>query len=146
MARESSLWQRCITGRIALQDRGHLLHLGRIENSAGSGNPDVDGCLDGTQLWIELKSELRPKRRTTPIRFKVRESQSDWHRLRSEAGCRTNWVLVQVGESHKAKLYLIAGRDYDKLIAPEDELELISWCAPDESVADILVRAKRGWH
>lgn len=145
MARESALWQRCITGRKTLAAQGHHICLMRIENTAGTGHPDVEGCDDGIQLWIELKSELRPKRRTTPIRFKVRQSQSDWHKERSECGCRTNWILVQVGESSKAKLYLIAGRDYDKLVAPEDELELISWCDPLDSVAEVLVRAKGGW-
>lgn len=145
MARESSLWQRCKRAGIQLLAGGHLVHLGRIENSAGSGNPDVDGCIDATQVWIELKSCVRPARASTLIRPKLRDSQRDWHRDRSAAGCRTNWVLLQVGESGNSKLYLVAGRDYDQLIAPEVELELISWCDPAASVAEVLVRATHGW-
>jgi hypothetical protein len=125
--------------------------LQRLENAAGQGHPDVEGCicspLDtiGAQVWIELKSEERPARATTPIHPKTRESQSIWHRKRVEAGCRCNWVLLQVGEGRRGKLYLIPGSFYDKLHVPEAELERMSVVSPDASPADVLERAARGW-
>ena len=44
---EALLWQlikRNITG-----------HLIRIENTSGSGTPDVNACDEGNEVWIELK-------------------------------------------------------------------------------------------
>lgn len=145
MAKESALWQRCVTAAKLLRRSGHLVDLQRIENAAGVGHPDVEGCIDGNQVWIELKSELRPVRSTTPIHPKKRESQNIWHRDRSMAGCRINWILLQVGEHHAASLYLIPGHCYDKIDALEHEIGRLSVVSPNASVADVLVRATAGW-
>src|ERR1019366_897591 len=122
MAKESSLWTRCRGGITRLRGRGHVAHFCRLENSAGEGNPDVEGVINGDQCWIELKSNLRPKRPGTVIRSKTRESQSIWHKARTDAGSRIHWVLIQVGHAHGAKLYLIPGRSYDRIIATEADL------------------------
>lgn len=146
MAFEKSLWQRVKKGALSLRTCGYKTHSCRIENDAGEGNPDVDMCIDGTQLWIELKSEDRPKRASTPIRFRVRPSQSIWHRMRSAAGCRHNFILAQVGEAHTARLYLIPGRDYDLIVAPEAKLaELSIMSASDENLREVLLRACDGY-
>jgi len=116
-----------------------------LENSAGEGNPDVEGVINGDQCWIELKSNLRPKRTGTVIRSKTRESQSIWHNARTAAGSRIHWVLIQVGEAHGAKLYLIPGRDYDKIIATEADLVTMSVIAPKSEMASVLLRACEGW-
>lgn len=145
MARETSLWARCKTGIKFLARCGHLVHFCRLENAAGEGNPDVEGVINGDQCWIELKSCDRPKRTTTPIRPRTRESQSIWHRARTAAGSRIHWVLIQVGSAHGAKLYLIPGSFYDELHAPEDDLARLSVCDPDEHMASILIRACEGW-
>ena len=109
------------------------------------GNPDVEGVINGFQCWIELKSYLRPKRPGTVIRSKTQESQSIWHRERTEAGSRIHWVLIQVGEANAAKLYLIPGRSYDDIIVSEDALKWMSAVDPDASVAEVLLRACEGW-
>lgn len=145
MARESSLWTRCNNAVKRLRKRGHVAHFCRIENDAGEGNPDVEGVLNGDQCWIELKSNDRPARATTVIRSKTRESQSIWHRERTEAGSRIHWVLIQVGEAHAAKLYLIPGDRYDDILVPENELAEMSAIKPDASVAEVLLRACEGW-
>ena len=145
MAKESSLWTRCRGGITRLRGRGHVAHFCRLENSAGMGNPDVEGVINGAQCWIELKSNLRPARASTVIHSKTRESQSIWHRERTEAGSRIHWVLIQVGEAYAAKLYLISGRDYDKIIATEAALDDMSVINPDASVAEVLLRACEGW-
>ena len=79
------------------------------------------------------------------IRPKVRESQADWFIERTEAGCRTNWILIQVGEAHEARLYLVPGNQYGEIVATEAELELMSVCDPTISPVDVLLRASRGW-
>lgn len=145
MARESSLWQRCLTGLKQLKACGHRVHFCRLENSAGEGNPDVEGVINGEQCWIELKSNLRPARASTVIRSKTRESQSIWHRERTEGGSRIHWVLIQVGEAHAAKLYLICGNRYDEIIVTEGDLAEMSVVDPKASVADVLLRACEGW-
>ena len=145
MAKETSLWQRCRTGIKHLKACGHKTHFCRLENSAGEGNPDVEGVLNGDQCWIELKSNLRPVRATTVIRSKTRESQSIWYRERTEAGSRIHWVLIQVGEAHAAKLYLIPGCNYDEIIATEAVLAHLSAIDPDAHMGEVLLRACEGW-
>lgn len=44
---EAALWQ--------LVKRNIDGHLVRVENTAGSGTPDVHACYEGSETWIELK-------------------------------------------------------------------------------------------
>lgn len=145
MALESALWQRVKRGALSLRKCGFYPHVRRIENAAGEGNPDVNGCIDGSMFDIELKSEDRPKRITTPIRFRVRESQSDWHRERAASGCRHHFILAQVGEGHNAKLYLLPGNRYDEIVAPEPALLDMSLISPSSDMSTILLRACEGY-
>lgn len=145
MALEKYLWQRMVRGIRTLEACGWRVHACRLENSAGEGNPDVEACIEGVQIWVELKSCERPKRDTTMIRPKTRESQSIWHRLRHEAGCRHHWVLIQVGEGIYSNLYLIPGNRYDEITAVESYLAAMSKCDPSSSVADVLNRATEGY-
>lgn len=46
MAKEKSLWDRCKKGITHLKKCGHLTHFCRLENSAGEGNPDVEGVIN----------------------------------------------------------------------------------------------------
>jgi len=150
MARESALWRRVKdAGNAALIAGRCRIDLQRIENDVGAGHPDVDGCIDAVQVWIELKSCDRPKRPSTPLRLrsnpKTREAQKTWHVRRAAAGCRHNWVLLQAGEAYSARLYLIPGTFYEALESPEAELELLSFCDPADKMIDVLLKAKVGW-
>lgn len=147
MARESSLWQRIKkTGIKTLVNSGYSVHMTRIENAAGIGHPDVEGCINGNQTWIELKSEMRPKRVNTPVHIKDQQSQSEWHKERTAAGSRIHWVLLQVGEDNEALLYLIPGMYYDRLKSiAEVELKALSAVPPKASISDVLIRAAQPW-
>lgn len=145
MARESALWERCKNAAKALRVVGHRLDLQRLENTVGVGHPDVEGCLNGDQLWIELKSCERPVRSETPIRPKKRLSQEIWHAVRSKAGCRCNWILLQVGEDRNAALYLIPGIRYAEITVPETQLAALSVISPSATAADAILRAAKGW-
>ena len=146
MALERALWQRVRKAGLQLKKEGHKIHLTRIENMVDEGTPDVEGSIDGRQVWIELKSCARPVKAKTPIHPKVRQSQSDWHHERSEAQCRTLFILVQVGDASQAKLYLIPGREYDNIVAPEIDLEILSVLGyTTEPMTQVLLRAARGW-
>lgn len=107
MALERSLWQWLRGAERVLRDR---LHWTRIENLTGAGTPDVEGCFDGGQFWLELKSSARPKRDTTPIRFRTkgREAQRDWLEKRSRMA-HNAFYLLQVGEGRTASRYLLPG-------------------------------------
>lgn len=87
---------------------GKNAHLTRVENSACSGAPDVEGCILGKQAWIELKCVDRPKRPTTPLSIRFERGQLPWLKDRWIAGGNCH-VLVQVGKSQEAKRYLISG-------------------------------------
>lgn len=145
MALESALWGRCSKAAKVLRVANCLVDLQRVENCAVSGHPDVEGCIDGKQVWIELKSCKRPARPDTPIRPKTRPSQYIWHRERSAAGSRQNWILIQVGEDHKASHYLIPGNRYEDITTSEVRLAEMSVVPPHTSISDILFRASQGW-
>lgn len=149
MARESALWARVKAAahllRVAARP-AHKIDLQRVENAVGVGHPDVEGCINGQQIWLELKSCARPKRLGSKLAIKTRPSQEVWHRQRSAAGFRHAWVLIQVGDGARATLYLIAGCDYDKLKgATESDLRAWSWVPPEVLCYDALTRAAEGW-
>ena len=147
MSRETALWDRLRDTAIpALVQAGHRVHAGRLENLVGTGWPDVEACIDGISVWIELKSEARPKRHDTPIRPKLRTSQSEWHRDRAATGFRHNWVLLQVGHARAARLYLIPGDRYDDIKAvTEVELAELSVVPSNATAAEVLARCVQGW-
>lgn len=146
MARESALWQRCDTAAKAMRRLGHLVDLQRIENCATSGHPDVEGCINGKQTWIELKSCDRPARKNTPIRPKKRESQEIWHDERTRlGGSRFHWIMIQVGEAHQAALYLIPGNRYSDITVPEEQLAQMSALPRNATVIELLLRSVTGW-
>lgn len=145
MAYEAALWKRVKSAGTHLKRCGFPIVLKRIENDVSSGHPDVEGCIDGEQIWIELKSCDRPKRATTAIRPKVRPSQDIWLQERVRAGSRRCWVLIQVGDGPASRLYLIPGHMYPRIITPESELERMSVCSPTLSLPEILLRAAEGF-
>ena len=146
MALERALWQRVRKAGLQLKKEGHGVHLTRIENMVGEGTPDVEGCIDSVQIWAELKSCARPARSTTPIRPKKRQSQTDWHRDRTQAGFKNLFVLIQVGEASQAKLYLIPGNLANQITSTENELELMSVLSYSSMpMTQVLLRARGGW-
>lgn len=109
MARESSLW--AWLSKVRLQCAGSV-DIHRVENACEEGMPDVEGYLkqDGAvgQFWLELKSEERPARASTPIRFKVREKQIPWINRRWSLGANVFW-LVQIGSHAERTILLLPG-------------------------------------
>ena len=74
----------------------HPLHMERVENSVGSGLPDVIGCYRAVPFFLELKfCKKAPVRLTTKVRFEVRASQWSWHDSWHKAG-GSSWFLIQI--------------------------------------------------
>lgn len=85
--RESYLWSQL---KAAI---GSSAHLCRVENSAGNGISDVNGCRDGREIWIELKMFHGKK-------LHFRTSQLSWILTRRKYG-GVVWVLARDGDEIK---------------------------------------------
>jgi len=85
-------------------------HIERVENMIGTSTPDVEGCFLGTSFHIELKQCDRPVRKTTNIKIRFEDGQTDWLTDRAKAGGAC-FILLQVnGKSRKYdSKYLIPG-------------------------------------
>jgi hypothetical protein len=107
---EKTLWSWLVGAHLE-NDFGRDLHIERIENLVGVGNPDVTGCYRGGAFDLELKTAHRPARSTTaviPIVAKdpyIRPAQKNWHMERWRAGGQC-YFLVQVGRLSR---YLLPG-------------------------------------
>lgn len=109
------------------------LHICRVENSAGSGMPDVEGQLkDYGQFWLELKACAWPARKTTQIRPKIRPAQVEWISRRAKAGGNV-WLLVQVGTGKTRERFLIHGAYVEELDTgvTEPRLRQMSYAVKD---------------
>lgn len=140
--RETRLWQWLSAARKALRDQ---LHLTRIENSAGLGTPDCEGCYRGRQFWIELKTADRPHDRKTPISVRYEDQQAPWLRRRSRAGGAA-YVLLQVGSAHNARRYLVPASQAEDLETglTESALSEASVCEPTARPEQIVKAAGMG--
>lgn len=68
----------------------------RIENCLVPGMPDINCCLNGTEVWIELKTPVEPKKRTTPLfgsNHKVSQDQANWMLRQKIAGGRAYFLI-----------------------------------------------------
>lgn len=137
--KESSLWSWMDRGTRHLREH---IHMNRTENVAGEGTPDVEGCLDGRCFAIELKVADRPKRRTTRITTQspIKTTQIEWLEDRRRAGGNA-WLLIQVGDHHQARRYLLDGMDAQKALDGLTEDEMDNLCVLDPRAnAESLIR------
>lgn len=139
MSLESSLWGWLY--RVWKDVKG--LHFTRIENSASSGTPDVEGCTGGLQFWIELKIAKRPKHRHDIIKLDhFRVKQVVWLHNRWLVDGRA-WVLVRVEGNGPRVHYLLSGGMARALYEgmTEDAMDEVSWIDAHASPMDVLRRA-----
>jgi len=102
MTRESALWEAFRKGLKLVSD---VLHVTRIENSTELGTPDVNGCADGVEFWVELKVAKRPKLVKTRVAVDhFTQEQRFWLFERHKAGGYV-FLLLQCGRYY----YLIRG-------------------------------------
>lgn len=121
MARESALW---IALKKAVPHFRRALHMHRVENIASPGAPDVEGYLeDQGHFEFELKSEERPAKITTPIRFKMRDKQVEYAKRRWAVGGAVFWLL-QVGSGSDRRVYMIEGHHGEAIDKGLTEIQL----------------------
>jgi len=144
MAREASLWKWLSNARNELRDQ---VDLRRVEDAIGAGFPDVDGLLtmrpehsdspdeDPFGFKLELKSEKRPARLSSPIRFALekRRAQIEFMRKRYTMG-EAAYFFVQVGEAADAMRYLVPGDAGARLREGMVESEIAVLCATENGM------------
>lgn len=133
--KESSLWTWLRDGAPA------DCVLERVENSVDVGTPDTFGCWQDVAFVIELKSVPRPAR--APIFCELKPEQASFLRRWARAGGRA-YVLVQVGQAHEARRYLVKAEDCLLLLKPiaESQLALIARNLPKDPPIAILKWAR----
>ena len=138
-SRESTLWI-WLNRTKPLYKR--TLHMCRVENSALNGMADVEGCLKSKQFWIELKCYARPSNSSTKIKARFEEAQIPWLKRRHDAGGNV-FILLQVGQGHKARRYLIPG-DLGAILEKgltETRLEALAIIGPKSTASQIVEAA-----
>jgi hypothetical protein len=141
VAREVRLWEWLRDGLKPVVG----LHLRRVENLVGEGDPDVEGCWMGSYFEVELKGCDRPKKGGR-LDFEVRQSQVIWHRKRWRCGGNL-WVYVRVGRDRATKRYLVPSSSMPILKEGVTEVELaaLSCLPPEHSQMDLLHRVIQRW-
>jgi len=94
--KEAGLYQRVRRQIIAAFPNARI---DRIENGLVDGMPDVNSCLRGVDVWMELKHiEKWPARATTPVlgRRGLRPEQINWHIRHRKAGGKS-FIVMGVG-------------------------------------------------
>ncbi len=141
MTRETQLWSWLKKARLYYR---MALHMNRVENSIGTGMPDVEGCLENAKsFWIELKVSERPKRPTTNVKVKFQVNQPEWLKRRWRLS-GTAWLLVQVGSGSEARRYLIQGglaQDVKDGV-PEKYLQIMDVLKDEKSITPAIIIAK----
>jgi hypothetical protein len=126
---ERQLWSWMEKG---LRPFGQHAHVTRIENSASSGFPDVEGCIDGRAFVTELKV-MRGSH------LKITDKQCYFAFERWRAG-GISWVLIrgsgpQLGPSGHAHYLVPGSRGLDLLedrgCMLQSTLASYSCCPPD---------------
>ena len=107
--------------------------LDRIENFVASGQPDVNGCLAGEDVWIELKAPKEPKRSTTRLmtcngNHALLPSQVNWMIRQRQAG-GIAFILVRTDK----RIMLIEGtkhaEQFNSMTVPEMMLASLYQCS-----------------
>jgi penicillin-binding protein-related factor A (putative recombinase) len=95
-------------GRTLAGQRPDLM---RVENATQSGTPDVNGCWQGVEFWVELKKVPRPRNARTPVRVPhFTPQQRAWLKTRTRHGGRA-FVLIQIGRAY----FLHGPEDVDQI-------------------------------
>lgn len=110
MAREAILWTWLKEGKKLI---GHSRYdLQRIENSVGTGMPDIEGCIDGGAFWVESKVLHGMNKACTRGTLKFEDGQRDWGKSRWRAG-GASYILIGVpskpGSDRIGRVFLIPG-------------------------------------
>lgn len=111
-----------------------------IENSAGSGIPDLNVSFCHFDFWVEIKyKEELPKRNTTPVvKGLLRPSQKVWMERRLDMGARNIFFFVRIGDEFF--LYHVQNKEMMEALEVINGEELYQ-----RSIWYTVVRSKDNW-
>ncbi len=100
----------------------------RVENVVVDGMPDINACIEGTEVWIEQKSPKEPVRATTPLfgsNHRVSQSQMNWFLRHRKAGGKGYFLIVT-----DKRWILISGVHADSInnMTVDELIEQCTWC------------------
>jgi hypothetical protein len=119
--------------------RGNVFEYGdridRVENSMVAGAPDINMCIEGTELWIEQKSPKEPSRVSTPLfgsNHRISQNQKNWFLRQRKAGGRCYFLV-----SSDKRWMLLPGSMADKIneMTVSELLEQCIWSC-DKPIRD----------
>lgn len=137
--RESNLWGWLRDSLPKLKTKKHIQ---RIEDSTKSGTPDVEGCIEGRNFWIELKVAYEQVRNPI-VRVKTTDKQVYFALKRTQVG-GLSWYLIRVGKHPNRFHFLIPGELAEALLDKPVSLDWLhanSVCDPQAKAIDIIVAA-----
>lgn len=107
-----------------------LDRLDRIENILVPGMPDVNCCIESTEIWIEQKSPTEPKRDSTKLfgsNHKLSVDQKNWFLRHRNAGGK-GYVLIVTDK----RWLLIDGKHADLIneMTVTQLIEISDWHEP----------------
>jgi hypothetical protein len=111
----------------------------RVENSVGSGFPDVAGMYNGVPVMLELKTAGTPVRKTTGINIRSASlpGEIEWHKKYREAG-GLSYMLLQVGK-RRFLIYSEHMHLFDNLQSPTiSEIEGSHYAREIKTLSEIL--------
>lgn len=85
------------TGKTAMRHLRKHGDVNRVENRVGPGTPDMNGCIQGHEFWIENKwLDHFPRHGGVVLIPKFRQDQRAWMHRRGKAGGKV-FLLLGVG-------------------------------------------------
>lgn len=137
MSSEKNLWRWLSKARITLRDKLHII---RVENHIISGVPDVEGCYDGEQFWIELKSIKKPIREKTLLNVKFRPAQIPWLLRREKANGKAGVLFSITDINRNTNRYYIAPSYLHYLQRKITMLDLSDICHKVPKLPDVFIK------
>lgn len=138
--KEQRLWdsmRKALTG---------FVHTERIENTAGTGRPDVDCLVDGLFTPVELKAvEDVPARPSTPVlggKDGLSVAQRNWALNWRRYGGRS-LVIVGVGKGAARRVFIFNGRQADEI--NRMSIQQMELAAIGRNWYDLINRLKGEW-
>lgn len=105
----------------------------RVENAVLSGQPDVNACLAGEDVWVELKAPKEPKRASTVLmtsngNHPLLQSQINWFAKQRQAG-GIAFILVRTDKRMMLVDGTKHGDNFNKMTV-EQMAAIAIYCAP----------------
>ena len=123
--RESQLWRYLAS----IQKTKRDWHFFRIESSTINGIPDVNGCMNGVEIWLELKSGESKN-------YGLSKYQITWHIERLSCGGNV-FILLFTSKLKSLKILRLVHQAF--ILRQEIKFELLGSCKFSEKNLEQLL-------